>query len=155
MPQWTLGYMYLDICPGLGLQEHIVALFYVFKGTSTSFYFPWKETKQLADHKVFLSKFLPSHLVWLSVVNDKPAGALFTPSNNCLIQWQTKESKWVMVIFCFSTAKTTSERVGSLEKVGFPSFGSKLGQALSYRLILVILCWNPKSWSSDCDLILK
>ena len=45
-----------------------------------------------------------------------------------------------MVIFHFSTAKATSEMVSSLEKVGVLSFGSKLGQALSYRLTLVILC---------------
>ena len=38
--QWTLGFFYLfelrfspDICPGVGLQDHIVALFLVFWGT--------------------------------------------------------------------------------------------------------------------------
>ena len=42
--QWTLGWMYLlelwfslDICPGVGLLDHTVALFLVFKGTSILF----------------------------------------------------------------------------------------------------------------------
>ena len=42
--QWTLGCMYLfklwfppDICPGVGLLEHMVAVFLVFKGTSKLF----------------------------------------------------------------------------------------------------------------------
>ena len=42
--QRTLGYMYLfklwfylDTCPGVGLQDHIIVLFLVFKGTSIPF----------------------------------------------------------------------------------------------------------------------
>ena len=48
MLQWTLGCMYLfelefslGIYPGVGLQDHIAALFLIFKGTSTlCFIFP-------------------------------------------------------------------------------------------------------------------
>ena len=44
MLRWTLGYVYLfelwlslDICPGVGLQDHMVVLFLVFKGTPILF----------------------------------------------------------------------------------------------------------------------
>ena len=44
MLQWILGYMYplefwfsLDICPGVGLLDHVVTLFLVFWGTSILF----------------------------------------------------------------------------------------------------------------------
>ena len=38
----------LDICPGVGLQDHMVALFLVFKGTSILFFraFSWLSGKE-------------------------------------------------------------------------------------------------------------